>query len=135
MRFGILLGIVIQFLSFAAYAQAYPTKAVRLLVPFAPGGSSSIVARLVGQKLSENLGQSFVIENKPGGAGNIAMPEAARAEPDGYTLILGHVGTLAVNPAMMSNLPFDTNRDFADFIRKEQARWGEVVRKAGVKVE
>ena len=99
--------------SLAAHAQSYPTKAVRLLVPFAPGGSSTIISRLVGQKLSENLGQSFVIENKPGGAGNIAMLEAARADPDGYTLILGHVGTLAVNPAMMSNLPFDTNRDFA----------------------
>ncbi len=113
MRLAALLAVVLQFLSLAAHAQSYPGKTVRLLVPFAPGGSSSIIARLVAQKLTENLGQSFVVENKPGGAGNVAMLETARAEPDGYTIIMGHVGTLAMNPAMMTNLPFDTNRDFA----------------------
>ena len=97
----------------AAEAQTYPTKPVRLVVPFAPGGSSEIIARSVAHKLSENLGQQFIVENKPGGAGNVAMQEAARAEPDGYTLMLGHVGTLAMNPAMFKKLPYDANKDFA----------------------
>jgi tripartite-type tricarboxylate transporter receptor subunit TctC len=96
----------------AAHAQTYPTRPVRIVVPFAPGGSSEIVARSVAQKLSESLGQQFIVENKPGGAGNIAMQEVARAEPDGYTLILGHIGTLAVNPFMFKSLPYDVNRDF-----------------------
>jgi tripartite-type tricarboxylate transporter receptor subunit TctC len=91
---------------------AYPTKPVRIVVPFAPGGSSEIVARSIAHRLSEQLGQQFIVENKPGGAGNIAMQEVARAEPDGYTLILGHIGTLAVNPFMFKTLPYDVNRDF-----------------------
>ena len=95
-----------------AQAQTYPTKPIRLLVPFAPGGSSSIIARAFAMEMGNGLGQQFVIENKPGGAGNVAMEEAARAEPDGYTLIIGHIGTLAVNPFMFAKLPFDTNRDF-----------------------
>ena len=96
----------------AAQAQTYPTKPIRLLVPFAPGGSSSIIARAFAMEMSNGLGQQFVIDNKPGGAGNVAMGEAAHAEPDGYTLIIGHIGTLAVNPFMFAKLPFDTNRDF-----------------------
>ena len=95
-----------------AQAQTYPTKPIRLLVPFAPGGSSSIIARAFTAEMSKGLGQSFVVENKPGGGGNVAMEDVARAEPDGYTLIIGHIGTLAVNPFMFSKLPFDTNRDF-----------------------
>ncbi len=97
----------------AAQAQSnYPTKPVRLVVPFAPGGSSEIVARAIAHRLSDQLGQQFIVENKPGGAGNIAMQEVARAEPDGYTLILGHIGTLAVNPFMFKTLPYDVSRDF-----------------------
>jgi len=95
----------------AAQAQ-YPSKPIRLVVPFAPGGSSSIIARAFSAEMSKGLGQQFVVENKPGGGGNIAMEDVARAEPDGYTLIIGHIGTLAVNPFMFSKLPFDTNRDF-----------------------
>jgi len=95
-----------------AQAQTYPTKPIRLVVPFAPGGSSSIIARAFAAEMSKGLGQSFVVENKPGGGGNVAMDDVARAEPDGYTLIIGHIGTLAVNPFMFSKLPFDTNRDF-----------------------
>jgi tripartite-type tricarboxylate transporter receptor subunit TctC len=81
-------------------------------VPFAPGGSSSIIARAFSAEMSKGLGQQFVVENKPGAGGNIAMDEVARADPDGYTLIIGHIGTLAVNPFMFASLPFDTNRDF-----------------------
>jgi len=91
----------------------YPEKAIRLVVPFAPGGTSEIVARSVASSLTQQLGQSVYVENKPGAAGNIAMAEVKRAPPDGYTLILGHVGTLAVNPVLFgSKLPYDPNSDF-----------------------
>ena len=96
----------------AAQAQTYPNKPIRLVVPFAPGGSSTIIARAFSVEMSKGLGQQFVVENKPGAAGNIAMEEVAKAEPDGYTLIIGHIGTFAVNPFMFASLPFDTNRDF-----------------------
>ena len=99
----------------AALAQtsgAYPSKPIRLIVPFAPGGSSSIVARAFSAEISKGLGQQFVVENKPGAGGNIAMEEVAKAEPDGYTLIIGHVGTLAMNPYMFEKLPYDANNDF-----------------------
>jgi tripartite-type tricarboxylate transporter receptor subunit TctC len=99
-------------LASAAEAQAWPAKPVRLVVPFAPGGSSSIVARAVAVEMEKGLGQPIVIDNKPGGGGNVAMQDVARADPDGYTLIIGHIGTLAVNPFMFEKLPFDTNRDF-----------------------
>jgi len=99
--------------AFSGQAQTYPTKPIRLLVPFAPGGSSSIVARLAAEEMSKGLGQPIVIENKGGGGGNLAMQEAAHAEPDGYTLIIGHIGSLAVNPYMYEKLPYDVDRDFA----------------------
>jgi tripartite-type tricarboxylate transporter receptor subunit TctC len=94
-------------------AQSYPSKPIRLLVPFAPGGSSSIVARLFAEEMQKGLGQSFIIENKGGGGGNLAMQEAAHADADGYTLIIGHIGSLAVNPYMYDKLPYDVDRDFA----------------------
>ncbi|MEO7403513.1 MAG: tripartite tricarboxylate transporter substrate binding protein [Burkholderiales bacterium] len=112
MRLGIVVVVTVASLANAAIAQTYPSKPIRLVVPFAPGGSSEIIARAVSAEMSKSLGQQMVIENKPGGAGNIAMGEVARAEPDGYTLILGHIGTLAMNPYMFAKLPFDTDRDF-----------------------
>jgi tripartite-type tricarboxylate transporter receptor subunit TctC len=90
----------------------WPSKPVRFLVPFAPGGTSEIVARSVAAELTKQLGQSVYVENKPGGAGTVAMLEAAKAAPDGHTIILGHVGTLAVNPYMLNNQPYDVNKDF-----------------------
>jgi tripartite-type tricarboxylate transporter receptor subunit TctC len=99
----------------AALAQTsapYPSRPIRLIVPFAPGGSSSIVARAFSAEMSKGLGQQFVVENKPGAGGNIAMEEVAKAEPDGYTLIIGHVGTLAMNPYMFEKLPYDAGKDF-----------------------
>ena len=95
----------------AAHAQ-YPNKPIRLLVPFAPGGSSDIVSRSFAGEMSKILGQTVLVESKPGGAGNIAMQEARNSPPDGYTIILGHVGTLAVNPAMFAKLPYDPVKDF-----------------------
>jgi len=104
--------LLILFLE-TAKGQAYPSKPIRLVVPFAPGGSSSLVARLMAAEMEKGLGKQIVIENKPGGGGNIAMQEVARADPDGYTLIIGHVGSLAVNPYMYERLPYDVDRDFA----------------------
>jgi len=91
---------------------AWPAKPIRFLVPFAPGGTSEIVARSVAVELTRQLGQSVYVENKPGGAGVVAMSEAARAPADGHTIILGHVGTLAVNPYMLAHQPYDVNKDF-----------------------
>jgi tripartite-type tricarboxylate transporter receptor subunit TctC len=94
-----------------AQSAAWPNKPVRFVVPFAPGGSSEIVARTTAVELARQLGQSVYVENKPGGAGNVAMQEVARAD-DQHTLILGHIGTLAVNPYIFDKLPYDPNRDF-----------------------
>ena len=94
-------------------AQTFPTKPIRLIVPFAPGGSSEIIARSVAAEMGKSFGHTIVIDNRPGGAGNIAMAEVARADADGYTLILGHIGTLAMNPYMFAKLPYDADRDFA----------------------
>lgn len=94
-----------------AHAQAWPSKAVRFVVPFAPGGSSEIVARAAAAELTKSLGQSVYVDNKPGAAGNVAMAEVARAD-DQHTLILGHIGTLAVNPYIFDKLPYDANKDF-----------------------
>jgi tripartite-type tricarboxylate transporter receptor subunit TctC len=96
-----------------AHAQTWPAKPIRLVVPFAPGGSSSIVARTLAAEMEKGLGQPIVVENKPGGGGNVAMHEVARSDPDGYTLIIGHIGSLAVNPYMYSKLPYDVDKDFA----------------------
>ncbi len=109
----LILTAIAALLCCAAQAQPWPTRPIRLLVPFAPGGTSSIVARAVAAEMEKGLGQPIVVDNRPGGGGNVAMQEAARAEPDGYTLIIGHIGTLAVNPFMFDKLPFDTNADFA----------------------
>ena len=97
----------------AGNAQTFPVKPIRLVVPFAPGGSSSIVARAIAAEMEKGLGQPIVIDNKPGGGGNVAMVEVANAEPDGYTLIIGHVGSLAMNPYMYDKLPYNVDKDFA----------------------
>ncbi|WP_332776277.1 Bug family tripartite tricarboxylate transporter substrate binding protein [Polaromonas sp.] len=95
-----------------AYAQgSWPSKPIRLIVPFAPGGSSEIIARSTAAEMGGMLGQTVYVDNKPGGSGNIAMQECLNAS-DGHTIILGHIGTLAVNPLLFAKLPFDVNRDF-----------------------
>jgi tripartite-type tricarboxylate transporter receptor subunit TctC len=99
-------------LAMPAFAQAsWPSRPLRLIVPFAPGGSSEIVARAVAGEMAKTIGQNVVVENKPGAAGNIAMQEVANST-DEHTLILGHIGTLAVNPYIFSKLPYDPNKDF-----------------------
>ncbi len=95
-----------------AHAQSnWPTKPLRLVVPFAPGGSSEIVARAVAGEIAKTIGQNVFVDNKPGAAGNIAMQEVANSTDD-HTLILGHIGTLAVNPYIFPKLPYDAVKDF-----------------------
>ena len=96
-----------------AYAQTYPQKPVRLVVGVPAGGTTDVVARLVGQKLGESLGQQIVIENRGGAGGNIGAELVAKSAPDGYTLFLATIGTMAINPSLYSKMPFDTLRDFA----------------------
>jgi tripartite-type tricarboxylate transporter receptor subunit TctC len=105
------LGTALAVLPGARAQTAWPTKSVRFVVPFAPGGSSEIVARTLAVELSKGLGQSVYVDNKPGAAGNIAMAEVA-ASTDQHTLILGHIGTLAVNPYIFDKLPYDPVKDF-----------------------
>lgn len=90
----------------------WPQKPIRFIVPFVPGGTSDIVARTVGQELSKQLPYPVILENKAGGGGVPAMLEVAKAPPDGYTMILGHVGSMAVNPYIFSNTGYDVNKDF-----------------------
>jgi len=94
-----------------AQTAGWPSKPLRLVVPFAPGGSSEIVARAVASEMAKGLGQNVFVDNKPGAAGNIAMQEVAHSS-DEHTLILGHIGTLAVNPYIFPKLSYDANKDF-----------------------
>jgi tripartite-type tricarboxylate transporter receptor subunit TctC len=89
----------------------YPSKPIRLVVPFAPGGTTDILARVVSIKMSESLGQSIVVENKPGAGGNIGADTVAKSSPDGYTLLLGTPGPMAINQSLFKNMPFNPERD------------------------
>jgi tripartite-type tricarboxylate transporter receptor subunit TctC len=96
-----------------AQAEAWPSKPVRIVVPFPPGGPADLLPRLLGPKLTEIWGQPVVVENKPGAGGNIGMDTVAKAAPDGYTLGVGPNGNLVVNPHLYAKLPYDVTRDFA----------------------
>ena len=100
----------------AAVAQAWPNRPVKILVGFPAGQATDVLARIAAQRLSDTTGQQFFVENRPGAAGNIAFEMAARAAPDGYTLLMGSSGTAAINPALYGKLPFDINRDFTHVI-------------------
>lgn len=117
MRRALIVKLALLIAGFASVglvlAQSYPNRPVRLILPFPTGGPTDIVARLFGQKLGEALGQQVVVDNRGGAAGIIACEIVARAMPDGYTFLLGTVGTLTINPHLNSRLPYDPVRDFA----------------------
>ena len=101
----------------ALAADAYPDKPLTMVVPFSAGGTTDILARIVGQALGQELGQTIIIENKPGAGGNIGAQQASRAKADGYTLFMGTVGTHAINQALYKKLPYDPVKDFAPLSR------------------
>ena len=96
-----------------AHAQHYPNRPITLVVPYAAGGGNDVMARIVGEKLSKTLGQQVVIENRPGAGGSTATRQVAKSAPDGYTLVIGGTGTLAVNPTLYQNIGYDPRKDFA----------------------
>ena len=100
----------------AASAQDYPTKPIKLIVPFPPAGGTDIMARVVAQKLAENTKWNVVVDNRPGAGGNIGVDAAAKAPPDGYTLVMGQTSNLAINPALFKALPYDPIRDLAPIV-------------------
>ena len=105
--------LLLAFFACAAAAQSYPGKPVRIVVPFAPGGGVDLTARILAQKLTERVGQSFIVENRTGASGIIGTEFVAKSAPDGYTLLVGSQTTQAVVPAMYGKLNYDTARDFA----------------------
>ena len=96
----------------AAFAQAWPTKPIRFIVPYPAGGTSDILARTIGEKLGTALGQTIVVENKPGANGNVGAEYVAKAPPDGYTFLLADIGAIAISPSVYPTLPFDPVKDF-----------------------
>ena len=108
-----LLAVAALALAAPAWAQSsYPSKPVRVVVPFAPGGTTDILARATAQELSKAFGQQFIVDNKPGAGGNIGAEAVARAAPDGYTLLMGTVGTQSINKWLYTRMPFDPQKDF-----------------------
>jgi len=112
----IALGLVAALLATAAFAQAWPSKTIKLIVPYPPGGTSDILARAIGPGLTAAFGQPVIIENKAGATGNIGADFVAKSPPDGYTLLLADIGSLAIAPSVVTTLPFDPVKDFAPVI-------------------
>lgn len=113
MRCLLSVAALLGFMSVAQAQTAYPARPIRFIVPFTPGGSGDIFARPVAQKMSESMGQQVVVENRPGSGGVIGTEAAAKAAPDGYTMMMGLTANVAVNPALYPKLPYDPLRDFA----------------------
>jgi len=107
------LGVALLFSSACALAPGYPTKPIKIVVPFPAGGIADLYARLIGARLTEGWGQPIVIENRTGAGGNIGADAVAKSAPDGYTLVMGSFGTHAVNVSLFSTMPYDPVRDFA----------------------
>ena len=112
-RRSLIAAAALAVLAGASYAQAWPAKPIKLVVPFPPGGGTDAVARLVANKLTTQTGWTIVIDNKPGAGGNLGLDAVAKAAPDGYTIGLGQTANLAINPALYSKMPFDPLKDFA----------------------
>ena len=113
--------LLAAFLPEPVFAQVYPAKPIRLIVPFAAGGGNDNVARLVGKRLADGLGQPVLVDNRPGAGGVVGAELAAKSAPDGYTLFLGGVGSHAINPNLHEKLPYDPIRDFAPVVLLAQA--------------
>ena len=111
MRFLFLLLIAVAFPQYA-HAQGYPSRPIRIVVPFPPGGGTDVGTRIIAQKLQESLGQSVVVENKGGAAGILGTEYTAKAAPDGYTIMMGNIGTHATNVSLYRKLPYDPVKDF-----------------------
>jgi len=111
--FRSMLAALLCTLPFAASAQKYPDKPVHFVVPYPPGGPLDTIARLLGQKVSERIGQPVIVENKPGAGGNIGADSVAKSAPDGYTILMGAVATHAINPSLYAKIPYDPVKDFA----------------------
>ena len=109
----LLLALAAATLATNALAQAWPTKPIRVIVPFPPGGGTDIIAREVTHRVATNSGWSFVVDNKPGAGGNLGIDAAARSAPDGYTIVLGQTSNLAINPTLYAKLPYDPIKDLA----------------------
>src|SRR5262245_4171757 len=110
MRFLLCCALLV---AFGAHAQTYPAKPVHLVVPFPPSGGNDVFARIVSQKLGETWKQQVIVENRPGAGGSVGTEYVAKAAPDGYTLLLGHTGTLAINPALYPKIGYEPSRDLA----------------------
>ncbi|MBB3312839.1 tripartite-type tricarboxylate transporter receptor subunit TctC [Rhizobium sp. BK196] len=107
------LGLLAAATGTAASAQSFPDRSITMIVPFAAGGSTDVVARIVAQKMSEDLGQQVIVQNVAGAGGNLGADNVARAEPDGYTILMGTVATHALNPLILKSTPYDPEKDFA----------------------
>ena len=110
---GLAAGVAIPAHAQQAAAAAWPSRTVRILVPFGPGGSADLVARILGQRLTESLGQSVIVENRPGAGAMLGNELVAKSPPDGYTLTIGTLGPFAVNQSLFRKVPYDSQRDFA----------------------
>ncbi|CAN5728584.1 tripartite tricarboxylate transporter substrate binding protein [soil metagenome] len=106
------VGSTLTIAPLTSQAQSYPSKSVRIVVPFEPGGNTDVAARLVANGLSQQTGQQFVVENRTGAGGGIGTDFVAKAPPDGYTVLMGHIGALTINPAIYKKLPYETLKDF-----------------------
>ena len=109
----IILGAALLAAATTALAQNYPSRPVRFVVPYAPGGSTDTLARAMGSKLSELLGQQVVVDNRPGANGDIGMTIVAKAPPDGYSIVLGYIANLGIGPSLYDKMPYDPVKDFA----------------------
>jgi tripartite-type tricarboxylate transporter receptor subunit TctC len=112
----IVLALAAASLTSGAFAQAWPAKPIRLVVPFPPGGGTDIIARETSQRVAKATGWTFVIDNKPGAGGNLGVDSVAKSPPDGYTIVIGQSSNLAINPTLFAKLPYDPQKDLAPIV-------------------
>jgi tripartite-type tricarboxylate transporter receptor subunit TctC len=113
---SLVAGALLALAGAAASAQGYPSKPIRIIVPFAPGGTSDILARALGPRITESMGQPVIVENRTGANGNVGADFVAKSAPDGYTMLLSDVGALSINPSVYTNMPFDPVKDFSSIV-------------------